>query len=70
MSSPGPDVVVGRPAHVSLPIPGGAEPGEVLVRVRGGSETYIAFADEAVAEGEQVVIVADRGGRTVTVAPL
>ena len=66
----GSETVVGRSAHVSLTIPGGAEPGEVLVRVRGGSETYIAYADELLEEGALVVVVADRGGRMLTVASL
>jgi hypothetical protein len=51
-------------------IPGGARPGEVLVRVRGGSESYIAYADEPVGEGVQVVILADRGARSLVVVSL
>lgn len=70
MSFPRPDVVVGRSAQVSLAIPGGPEPGEVLVRIRGGTETYIAFSDQPVEEGAQVVVLADRGGRMLSVAPL
>lgn len=62
--------VVGLSAHVTMPIPGGTEPGEVLVRVRGGTETYMAYADEPLGEGVLVVVVADRGGRMLTVAPL
>jgi membrane protein implicated in regulation of membrane protease activity len=65
-----PDSVLGRPAHVTVAIPGGARPGEVLVRVRGGSESYIAYADEPVDEGVQVVVVADRGARSLVVVPL
>ena len=64
------DSVVGRPGHVTIAIPGGEQPGEVLLRVRGGSESYIAFADQAIPMGTEVVIVSDRGGRTVFVAPL
>lgn len=70
MSYPEPDVVVGRTAYVTLPIPGGNEPGEVLVQIRGGAETYGAYADQAVEHGAQVVVVADRGGRMLSVAPL
>ncbi len=70
MSYPEPDIVVGKTAHVSVPIPGDDKPGEVLVRIRGGSESYIAFADEVIAVGAQVVVVADRGARTLWVAPL
>jgi hypothetical protein len=42
----------------------------VLVRVRGGSESYIAYADEPVDEGVQVVILADRGARSLLVVSL
>ena len=65
-----PDVVIGRSGFVTLAIPGGPEPGEVLLRVRGGSETYAAYADQPVEEGAQVVVLADRGSRALTVAPL
>ena len=52
------------------PYPAALAPGEVLVRVRGGSESYIAYADEPVDEGVQVVILADRGARSLMVVPL
>ena len=65
-----PESVVGKTAHVTVAIPGGARPGEVLVRVRGGSESYIAYADDPVDEGVQVVVVADRGARSLMVVPL
>jgi membrane protein implicated in regulation of membrane protease activity len=70
MSYEEPESVVGKVAHVTVAVPGGARPGEVLVRVRGGSESYIAYADEPVDEGVQVVVVADRGARSLSVAPL
>jgi len=64
------DVLVGRTAHVSVAIPGGDKAGEVVLRVRGGSESYIAFADRPISAGTQVVVVDDRGARTLVVAPL
>jgi hypothetical protein len=64
------DSVVGRPAYVTVAIPGGSQAGEVLLRVRGGTESYIAFADEPVGVGAQVIVLADRGARSVLVAPL
>ncbi len=70
MSYAGPDSVVGMPAYVTVAIPGGARAGEVLLRVRGGTESYIAYADQSVGVGAQVVVIADRGARTVLVAPL
>lgn len=70
MGFPEYDAVVGRTAHVVVAIPGGERPGEVMVRVRGGSESYIAYSDQSVDVGAQVVVVDDRGGRTLIVAPL
>jgi membrane protein implicated in regulation of membrane protease activity len=64
------EVLVGRTAHVSTAIPGGDKAGEVVVRVRGGSEAYIAFADQPIKAGAQVVVVDDRGARTLVVTPL
>jgi hypothetical protein len=70
MSYAEPDSVVGRPAYVTVAIPGGDRAGEVFLRVRGGTESYIAFADQPVEVGAQVVVLADRGARSVLVAPL
>jgi membrane protein implicated in regulation of membrane protease activity len=70
MSHTDPENVVGRSAHVMLPIPGEDKPGEVLIAVRGGSEMFIAYCDQPVPAGAQVVVLADRGARTLLVAPL
>jgi membrane protein implicated in regulation of membrane protease activity len=70
MSYEGFEDVVGKTAHVSVTIPGGELPGEVVVRVRGGSEAYIAYASEEVERGTQVLVVADRGARSVDVSLL
>jgi len=61
---------VGKSAHVIEAIPGGDKAGEVLVRIRGGSEAYIAFSDQPIAVGDQVIVLADRGARMLLVAPL
>jgi hypothetical protein len=67
---PEPETVIGRSAYVTVAIPGGTKAGEVIIRVSGGTESYIAFADQPVEVGAQVVVVADRGARTLFVAPL
>ena len=64
MSYAEPDSVVGRPAYVTVAIPGGDRAGEVFLRVRGGTESYIAFADQPVEVGTEVVVLADRGARS------
>ena len=64
------DSVVGRPARVNVAIPGGDRAGEVTVRIRGGTECFIAYADQQIDAGAEVVVVADHGARSVSVAPL
>jgi hypothetical protein len=61
--------VHGKVGHVIIRIRGAAGPGEVLVKVRGGTEAFIAYADEAIDRGEDVLVVASRGQRSVDVVP-
>lgn len=44
-------------------------PGEVLVRVRGGTEAYIAWSEEPLARGTSVLVIDFRGARAVDVMP-
>jgi hypothetical protein len=44
-------------------------PGEVLVRIRGGSETFLAFSDDPLPKGATVLVVDSRGARAVDVTP-
>ncbi len=46
---------------------GEAGPGEVVVRIRGGSETYLAWSDDPLPHGTPVLVVNSRGARTVDV---
>jgi membrane protein implicated in regulation of membrane protease activity len=48
---------------------GGHGPGEVLVTVRGSKETLLAWSDEPLPKGSKVLVVEDRGRRTVVVEP-
>lgn len=63
------DDVLGLTATTTSPIRGGSQPGEILVAVRGATETYIAFAAEPIAEHQTVLIVTVRPGRQVDVVP-
>lgn len=63
------DDVLGLTATTLSPIHGSGRPGEILVAVRGATETYIAFADEPIAKDETVLIVSVRPGRQVDVVP-
>jgi membrane protein implicated in regulation of membrane protease activity len=46
---------------------GNAGPGEVLVKIRGGSETFIAWSDSPLPKGTTVLVIESRGARTVDV---
>ena len=44
-------------------------PGEVVVSVRGGSETFIAWSQESLPKGATVLVIESRGHRAVDVSP-
>jgi hypothetical protein len=46
---------------------GEAGPGEVLIKIRGGTETFLAWSEEPLPKGATVLIVDARSGRTVDV---
>jgi hypothetical protein len=60
--------VIGKLATVVHPIKDG-KPGEVVVRIRGGTETYMAYSDADVPEQAEVLVIAQRSARTVEVTP-
>jgi hypothetical protein len=47
---------------------GSAGPGEVVVKIRGGSETYIAWSPEPLPKGTTVLVIESRGRRAVDVS--
>lgn len=59
--------VVGRIGVLTVGTRGAAGPGEVLVRIRGGSETYLAWSDEPLPKGTTVLVVESRGARSLAV---
>jgi hypothetical protein len=62
------DEMVGKVGRVTLGItPGHA--GEVILAIRGGTETFAALCDETVAKNARVVVVECLSGRTVSVTP-
>ncbi len=62
------DTVVGALGVVTVSITKG-HPGEVVVRIRGGTEAFAAWADEPVARHTQVVVVEELSARSVLVTP-
>ena len=48
---------------------GTAGPGEALLKIRGGTEAYIAWSERPLPRGTQVLAVTASGPRTVEVVP-
>lgn len=64
----------GKVGRVTVSIPGigpsGSRPGEVLLPVRGGTETFAAFSDEPIARHARIVVVESLSPRSVFVMPV
>ncbi len=60
--------VVGKLGVVTHPIRRG-KAGEVLVRIRGGTETFMAYADVDLPAKAEVLVIKQRSARTVEVTP-
>ncbi|GGK52110.1 NfeD family protein [Nocardia camponoti] len=61
------DPVNGLTGVVTSPISAAGGLGEVLVSIRGGTELYLARADEPIPAGTTVLVVAVNPGRIVDV---
>jgi hypothetical protein len=61
--------LIGEVGYVTVPIPAGGL-GEVMLPVRGGTEAFAAWSDEAIAKHARVVVVEERSARSVTVTPV
>ncbi|MET7684590.1 hypothetical protein [Streptomyces sp. NPDC005423] len=61
------DAVIGCTGEVIIGTRGPAGPGEILVRVRGGSETFLAWSDDPLPTGATVLVIESRGCRAVYV---
>jgi hypothetical protein len=59
---------VGCIGVITVATRGAAGPGEVLVKIRGGSETFIAWSPEPLPKGATVLVIESRGTRTVDVS--
>ena len=59
--------VVGTIGTIVIATRGKAGPGEVWVRIRGGSEKFLAWSDTPLPKGTTVLITDSRSPRTVDV---
>jgi hypothetical protein len=62
------DVVIGKIGVLTVATRGNAGPGEVQVRVRGGTEAFIAWSAEPLPKGTSVLVIESRGHRAVDVS--
>ena len=60
---------IGLAGRIIHPTRGADGPGEVEVRIRGGTETFIARSAEPLAKGQSVIVVETLGPRSVIVLP-
>jgi hypothetical protein len=60
--------VIGCAGVLTVATRGSAGPGEVLVKVRGGSEAFIAWSPEPLPKGTTVLVIETRGHRAVDVS--
>ncbi|MEV6808498.1 hypothetical protein [Streptomyces sp. NPDC051132] len=65
--APQDEAVIGCTGEVLIGTRGPAGPGEVLVRVRGGTETFLAWSEEPLPVGTTVLVIESRGCREVGV---
>jgi hypothetical protein len=61
------EAVIGCVGELLAATRGSAGPGEVLVRVRGGTETFLAWSQEPLSRGAAVLVIDSRGTRQVDV---
>lgn len=60
--------LIGSIGVLTVATRGSAGPGEVLVKIRGGSEAYIAWSPEPIAKGCTVLVIESHGTRSVDVS--
>ena len=63
------EALIGCIGKLTIATRGQAGPGEVMVRIRGGSEALIAWSPEPLPRGTTVLVIESRGHRAVDVSP-
>ena len=63
------DSPIGLAGRIVTATRGEAGPGEVELRIRGGTEVFIARSRDPLAVGQAVLVLSTLGPRTVIVAP-
>ena len=60
--------LIGSIGVLTVATRGEAGPGEVLLRVRGGREAYLAWSIDPIPRGTTVLVIESRGTRAVDVS--
>jgi hypothetical protein len=60
---------IGTVGVLTIATRGQAGPGEVLIRIRGGSESFLAWSETPLPKGATVLVTDCVGPRTVDVMP-
>ena len=58
---------VGRVGVLTVATRGSTGPGEVCIKIRGGSEAFLAWSDKPLPRGATVLVIESRGARAVDV---
>jgi hypothetical protein len=58
---------IGCVGRLTVGTRGGAGPGEVVIKIRGGSEAFLAWSDKPLPKGATVLVIDSRGARAVDV---
>ena len=64
----GDESLIGSIGVIIIATRGAVGPGEVMVKIRGGSEAFIAWSAEPIPRGSTVLVINNRGTRTVDVS--
>jgi hypothetical protein len=64
----GDESLIGSIGVLVIATRGAQGPGEVLIKIRGGSEAYIAWSPEPIPRGATVLVINNRGSRSVDVS--
>ena len=61
------EACIGTVGVLTVATRGVAGPGEVLIKIRGGTETFLAWSEKPLPRGATVLVIGSRGARTVDV---
>ena len=64
----GDESLIGSIGVLVIATRGANGPGEVLLKIRGGSEAYLAYSAEPIPRGSTVLVINNRGSRSVDVS--